>query len=159
MSLTCSASLRRTHTLGDLHMSLPLPHVRLESHSGPLLIPDFILKPIVAYQRDSNWRILDLKKPGARLLAGPSRHIRLSHEVIQAIAQLRDYGDYFRDPENTDRIAGILGHRLKYPELAVLIGRLRECDLELLDQAQSRERDVRIVTYDEVLQHQRRLVK
>ena len=106
-----------------------------------------------------NWRVLDLKKPGARLLAGPSQHIRLSHEVIQAIAQLRDYGDYFRNPENTDRIAGVLGHRLKYPELAVLIGRLRECDPEMLDQAQSRERNVRIVTYDEVLQHQRRLVK
>lgn len=147
------------HFLGDLRMSLPLPHVRLESQSGTLLIPDFILKPIVAYQRDANWRVIDLKKPGARLLAGPSRHVRLSHDVTQAIAQLRDYGDYFRDPRNTDRVAGVLGHRLRYPELAVLIGRLRECDVEMLDKAQSRERDVRIVTYDEVLQRQQHLLK
>ena len=147
------------HFLSDARTSLPLPHVRLGSQSGTPLIPDFILKPVVAYQRDSNWQVLDLKKPGARLLAGPPRHIRLSHEVTQAIAQLRDYGDYFGNPENTDRVAEVLGHRLRYPELAVLIGRLGECDVELLDRAQSREGDVRIVTYDEILQRQQRLVK
>ena len=41
----------------------------------------------------------------------------------------------------------------------MLIGRLGECDVELLDRAQSREGDVRIVTYDEILQRQQRLVK
>ncbi len=41
----------------------------------------------------------------------------------------------------------------------MLIGRLRECDVEMLDKAQSRERDVRIVTYDEVLQRQQHLLK
>jgi hypothetical protein len=147
------------HFLSDARLSSPLPHIRLEDQSGTALIPDFIIKPIVAYQRDSNWQVLDLKKPGARLLAGPSRHIRLSHDVTQAIAQLRDYGDYFGNPENTDRIAEILGHRLRYPELAVLIGRWGECDVEMLDKAQSRERDVRIVTYDEVLERQQRLLE
>jgi hypothetical protein len=45
-----------------------------------------------------------------------------------------------------------------YPELAVLIGRLSDSDQELLDKAQAREPDVRIVTYDEVLQHQQHLL-
>jgi hypothetical protein len=147
------------HFLSDAQTTFPLPHVRLEGHSGTLLIPDFILKLIVAYQRDSNWRVLDLKKPGARLLAGPVRHIRLSQEVTQAITQLKNYGDYFKDSANTDRVAEVLGHRLKYPELAVLIGRLRESEVEMLNLAQSRERDVRIVTYDEILQRQHQLVK
>jgi hypothetical protein len=53
---------------------------------GNLYIPDFILKPIVAYQRDANWRVLDLKKPNTRLLAVPANHVRLSHDVTQAIA-------------------------------------------------------------------------
>jgi Domain of unknown function (DUF4263) len=147
------------HFLSDARLSSPLSHVRLEDQSGAALIPDFIIKPIVAYRRDSNWQVLDLKKPGARLLAGPARHIRLSHEVTQAITQLRDYGGYFGNPENSDRIAEILGHRLRYPELAVLIGRLGEYDVEMLNKAQSRERDVRIVTYDEVLERQQRLLE
>jgi len=145
------------HFLGDLQSPLPLSHVRLEHASG-LYILDFILKPIVAYQRDTNWRVLDLKRPNAPLLAGPANHVRLSHDVTQAIAQLRDYGDYFQNPENAQRIVDALGHRLKYPELAVLIGRLRDTDPELLNKAQSRERDVRIVTYDEILQHQQHLI-
>ena len=146
------------HFLGDLQQSIPLPHVRLEHPSGTLYIPDFVLKPIVAYQRDANWKVLDLKKPTARLLAGPANHVRLSHEVTQAIAQLRDYRDYFQNQENGESIRIALGHRLRYPELAVLIGRLSESDQELLDKAQAREPDVRIVTYDEVLQQQQYLL-
>jgi hypothetical protein len=160
---TSEAELQRflednPHFLADIRMSLPLPQVHLESESGALLIPDFIVKPIVAFQRDSNWEVLDLKKPDAKLLAGPARHIRLSQEVTQAISQLRNYGDYFRNPENAERVEGFLGHRLRYPRLAVLIGRLRGCDVEALEKAQSREPDVRIVTYDEILQRQQRLL-
>jgi hypothetical protein len=147
------------HFLVDARISLPLPHVRLESQSGNLLIPDFVIKPIVAYQRDSNWQVLDLKKPGARLLAGNRRHLRLSHEVTQAIAQLRDYGDYFKNPENTKRVSNALGHGLRFPNLAVLIGRLRECNVEELEKAQSREQDVRIVTYEEIFQRQQLLAR
>ena len=146
------------HFLGDIRMSLPLSQVHLESHSGKLLVPDFIVKPIVAIQRDSNWQVLDLKKPSAKLLAGPTRHTRLSHEVMQAICQLRNYGDYFRNHENTQRVEQLLGHCLKYPRLAVLIGRLHGCDVEALEKAQSREPDVRIVTYDEILERQQRLL-
>jgi len=147
------------HFLADARISLPLAHVRLENRTGNMLIPDFVIRPIVAYQRDSNWQVLDLKKPGARLLAGNRRHVRLSHEVTQAITQLRDYGDYFRDPENTKRVSAALGHGLRFPNLAVLIGRLREGDIEELEKAQSREPDVRIVTYDEILQRQQLLAR
>ncbi len=102
----------------------PLPHVPLTSTDGKLLVPDFVLKPIVAVQRDSNWEVLDLKKPQVRLLAGKAQRVRLSHEVMQAIAQLRDYGDYFRNPNNSATVEMALGHRLRHPKLAVLIGRM-----------------------------------
>jgi hypothetical protein len=143
--------------LPNAESSLPLPHVRLPGRDGMVLVPDFILKPIVAYHRDSKWEVLDLKKPGARLLVG-AHHVHLSHEVTCAIAQVRDYRDYFRDPENAQRVTTALGHRLRYPRLAVLIGRLRDCNVEALETAQSRESDVRIVTYDEILEQQQRLV-
>jgi hypothetical protein len=39
---------------------------------------------------------------------------------------LKDYGDYFRNPGHADQVAEVLGRRLRFPQLAVLIGRLRE---------------------------------
>jgi hypothetical protein len=146
------------HFLSNVRLSVALSHVPLKGESGDLLIPDFIMKPIVAVRRDSNWQVLDLKRASAKLLAGPARHIRLSQEVTQAIAQLRNYGDYFKNPENTERVDRLLGHRLKYPRLAVVIGRLEGCDVEALEMAQAREPDVRIVTYDDILERQRRLL-
>jgi hypothetical protein len=147
------------HFLTDARISQPMPHVRFENVQGQVLIPDFVIKPIVASQRDSNWEVLELKMPSARLLAGPLRHLRLSHEVHQAIAQLRDYGDYFKNPENKQRVSSALGHALQFPRLAVLIGRLRDGEAEHLEKAQSREADIRIVTYDEILQRQQLLVR
>ena len=38
---------------------------------------------------------------------------RLSYEVTQAITQLRNYGDYFKNPENADRVWAAVGHRLR----------------------------------------------
>jgi len=147
------------HFLADARMSQPMPHVRLKNAQGEVLIPDFVVKPIVASQRDSNWEVLELKTPSAQILAGPRRHLRLSHEVHQAIAQLRDYGDYFKNPENKQRVSAALGHALRFPRLAVLIGRLRDGQAEDLEKAQSREADIRIVTYDEILQRQQFLVR
>jgi Domain of unknown function (DUF4263) len=142
--------------LGSSALFNVLPHVRLEQDAR-VLIPDFILKPIVAAQRDSEWEVLDLKRPDARLLVGKANRSRLSHEVMNAITQLRDYGDYFRNPQNALDIGVKLGYRLRFPKLAVLVGRLRNADSEALALAQERERDVRIVTYDEILEKQKRL--
>jgi hypothetical protein len=131
--------------------------VRLESEGGHLLIPDFVLKPIVAVKRDSKWEILDLKTPQVKLLTGKAQRIQFSHQVMKAITQLRDYGDYFKNPTNSETVGRVLGHKLKHPRLAVLIGRLQEEHLEALELAQSREPDVRIVTYDEILETQKQL--
>jgi len=137
-----------------------LPHPRLaQQGTGDLYIPDFVLKPIVAAQRDSNWEVLDLKLPQARLLAGQNRALRLSHEVMNAIRQLRYYRDYFLDPRNTATVNQVLGAPLRRPRLAVLIGRLPDNEelLEALEREQA-EVDVRIVTYDELLERQIRLL-
>ena len=135
----------------------PLPHVQFRDPAGRLLVPDFILRPIVAAQRDSRWEVLDLKRPQASLLVGSGARKRISHEVATAIRQLRDYGDYFADPRNAAQVEQKLGHRLRRPKLGVLIGRLRGVDVEALESEQHRTTDVRIITYDEILESQRSL--
>lgn len=148
------------HFLVATRLMQALPHVSLVDQKGKLLIPDFVLKPIVAAQRDSNWEILDLKHPQAKLLAGPSNHIRFSQDVMKAINQVKDYKDYFEDPRNAGAVTEVLGHPLRHPRLGVLIGRMPEHgDVEALEQAQAREPEVRIVTYDEVLETQKSLIK
>jgi hypothetical protein len=140
------------HFLSRMHT--PLPHVRLSGRDGSVLIPDFILRPIVAQQRDSSWEVLDLKKPQERLLAGKGSRARLSSKVIAAIRQLRDYKEHFNNPDHAQEIASLLGHRLKFPKLGVLIGRLANTDVEALQREQEYQTGVRIVTYDEILEEQ-----
>jgi hypothetical protein len=149
------------HFLLIARLMQALPQVRLPDDTGKLLIPDFILKPIVALQRlrDSNWQVLDLKRPQAKLLAGPSDHRRFSSEVFQAITQVKDYRDHFNNPQNTAAVDKLLGHPLKHPRLAVLIGRMpSSSEVELLEKEQSREPEVSVVTYDEILERQKGLM-
>lgn len=134
-----------------------LPHVRLHDAGGKVLIPDFILKPLVATKRDSQWEVLDLKHPRKTLLVGRVRR-RLSHEVTVAIRQLRDYGDYFAESRNRQFIRDAVGFSVRRPRLAVLIGRLSQADVEPLEYEQARLPDVRLITYDEILEQQRALL-
>jgi hypothetical protein len=140
------------HFLSALHTSLP--HVRLPAKNGSILIPDFILRPIVAQERDSKWEVLDLKLPQEKLLAGKGARARLSSSVMKAIRQLRDYHENIQHPDHAEQIETLLGHRLKYPRLGVLIGRLSNTDVQALEREQQYEAGVRIVTYDEILQQQ-----
>jgi hypothetical protein len=139
-------------------LAIALPHVQLRDGVGRLLVPDFILKPIVASQRDSRWEILDLKKPDVPLLAGRGSRRRLSYAVQEAIRQLRDYGDYFADPRNSNAVERALGHSLMRPKLGVLIGRMPRSDVEALEIEQARLPDVKIITYDEILEQQKFIV-
>jgi hypothetical protein len=147
------------HFLIAARLMQALPHVPLVDPNGKVLIPDFVLKPIVAFQRDYNWEILDLKLPQAKLLAGPANHKRFSQDVMKAINQVRDYKDHFENPLNASKITNLLGHALRHPRLAVLIGRMPPSgEVEALEHAQAREPEVRIVTYDEILETQKRLI-
>jgi len=142
--------------------TIAMPHVRLENPRGRTdpLIPDFVLKPIVAPNRDINWKILDLKRPQAKLTVGEKRRRRLSSEVSDAVRRLRDYGEYFRNPSNSSTVESLIGCKPRYPRLAVLIGRIMETsDIDALNEEQDRNcRDVRIVTYDEILEQQQVLL-
>jgi len=136
------------HFLSTVHT--PLPHVQLRNKQGRLLVPDFVLKPIIAQQRDSRWQVLELKLPQERLLARRGSRRQLSANVSAAIAQLRDYREHFEHAE-ADEIARVLGHAVKRPRLGVLIGRLANVDVQALEEQQRYLTDVKIVTYDEIL--------
>jgi hypothetical protein len=145
------------HFLTMNYWSEVFAHPRLPRGDGELLIPDFVLKPIVAERFDSEWRVLEIKRPQDRLLVGPPNRRRFSRQVLDAVRQVRDYRDYFEDPRNADDVRRALGHSLRRPQLAVLIGRLSDQDdAENLDKEQERA-NVRIVTYDLLLDRQRRL--
>lgn len=142
------------HFLSQDHTALP--HVRLDAHDGSVLIPDFILKPIVAQQRDSRWEILDLKRPNVPLLAGKRlNRKRLSSKVHDAIRQLRDYREHLQDPRHAQAVERVLGHPVRRPRLGVLIGRMKQAEIESLEHELDDELSrVRIVTYDEILEEQ-----
>lgn len=136
----------------------PLPQVHLPKHDGTTLIPDFILKPIVAQQRDSRWEVLDLKLPQVKLLSGRGSRATLSAKVMGALRQLRDYKEYFEHPQHAREVETLLGLALKRPKLGVLIGKLANTDFEILEREQHYHADVRIVTYDEILEQQQALL-
>jgi hypothetical protein len=147
-----------THFLASSKLAEPIPHIPLVDECGKLLIPDFVIKPIVAAQRDSNWEILELKHPRAKLLSGRSNHRHFSQEVMSAINQVKDYRDYFENPAHASSVAESLGYALRHPRLGVLIGRMPNGkETECLEDAQAREPQVRIVTYDEILETQKQL--
>jgi Domain of unknown function (DUF4263) len=135
-----------------------LPQVRLPKADGGLLIPDFIMKPTAAQQRDSRWKVFDLKLPQVKLLSGKGSRAKLSSKVMGAIRQLRDYKEHFERPDHAGHIASLLGHALKRPQLGVLIGKYANTDTEALDREQRYHADVEIVTYDEILEQQQLLV-
>lgn len=138
-----------------------LPHVSLRTPAGRLLVPDFVLRPVVAARRcrDQNWEVLDLKRPQVKLLARTRDRARFSSDVNNALAQLRDYRDYFGDPANTDNVEAILGAKLRFPRLAVLIGRLPSGEELAALNKQQQEIDVRVVTYDEVLEQKKQMLE
>ena len=135
-----------------------LPQVRLSARDGRTLIPDIVLKPIAAPERDSRWKLLELKLPQARLLTGKGTRARLSCQVMTAIRQLRDYHEYVSNPVHEREVVSLLGYPLKSPRLGVLIGRLANTDVSALEREQRFLGDVKIVTYDEILEQQRSML-
>jgi hypothetical protein len=141
--------------------SRAIPHPRLLSgDAGDLLIPDFVLEPIVAERRarDPEWQILELKKPQDRLTTYVAGRAILSRRLAGAIAQLRGYRGFFENPDNAGVVERVLGHAIRRPALAVLIGRSKNEDPEILDMQQEHEK-VRFVTYDEILDRQHALIR
>ncbi len=124
-----------------------LPQLALERVDDTKLIPDFFLQRVT----DDYWDILDIKLPQKPILAGSRDRRRFAAEVNDAIAQVRQYREYFEDPRNREKLRsehGILVHK---PKTMVLIGASSETDREELSRIRAQQPDVAIMAYDEIL--------
>lgn len=116
--------------------------------------PDFAFSPILGPRFHPQIELMELKGPGERTLSRRV-HRGFSSKVHEAIDQVRDYDQCLRNPVNFEAIYKALGYIPHASKLAVLIGKApsNEAEREVFERRQS-ELDVKVITYDEILQTQ-----
>jgi hypothetical protein len=133
----------------------PKPRFLKPEDSNRWLEPDFVVKPNVAPQLGSKWKVLDLKLPDVNIVGRGKFHPTLSHKLIKALQQLANYHKYFGRIDTKKYIESKLGFQPRNPKLALLIGRKLSVDDSLLfdEIAESMLNiNVEIISYDEVLE-------
>jgi hypothetical protein len=106
------------HFLKGLDYRKLVPHPVLERTGRNKLIPDFFLQPCGGELVD----ILDLKLPNKTLFTGTVDRLKLSEAVASALAQVREYKDYFENKENKARVLKQYGVTAYRPKVSVVIG-------------------------------------
>jgi Domain of unknown function (DUF4263) len=131
---------------GDLGASVS-PQVILQSESGKRLRPDFIIK-----RADSTFvDILEIKRPIATLLSGTLERPTLAREVLMAVAQMREYGEWFNDPANRLRFRARYGIDGFEPKLSLVIGRRQAFPNDEVRARVTRGLGVNVLTYDDLV--------
>lgn len=128
--------------------------VLLEREDDGPLIPDFVLQPFDQELCD----LLELKLPGEPVIVGSDNRRRFSSAVLSAVAQLRTYRDYFEDRGNREGILAKYGINAYRPRMSVIIGRLPTLNPLEYRRVADAHKDVRIVTYDELIARARRFL-
>lgn len=148
--------------LMDAMQGVPIPH-------RPILrdpkgwTPDFVL-PSMTETKDTNRvvQLAELKGVHVPLLSGKV-HRGLSHHVMAAIDQIRDYERVLREnrPTNMKPVTDAIGFVPKEVRLAVVLGRApsTHAEKETLERRAMFVPDVRIVPYDEILQTQHQQIR
>lgn len=147
---------RHPHLLAGTSYDRVVAHpVLARDQDGPL-VPDFMLEPVGGGFAD----VLDLKLPGARLVAGRKDRVRVSAHVAEALSQVREYRAYFEDSRRRHAVQEKYGLQAYRPTAAVLIGRdpgPGQDKFELKRLWDELPGHVRIITYDELLRRVRSL--
>jgi hypothetical protein len=148
--------------LMDAMQGIPISHrPRFVKPKG--WTPDFVLPSVAATpDGDRTVRVTELKGVHAPVLS-ETLHRGFSHNVMSAINQVRDYDRILRecDAANRDRIVETFGYVPERVRKAVVIGRepRRAEDKEVFERRMAEQPDVRIVSYDEILQAQHRQIR
>lgn len=125
------------------------PEVYLTREEDGDLIPDFILVDPDLQKA----MIIDLKLPQQRIVVGTKNRRRLSAPVQEARSQLLRYRDWFEESHNRTNIKERFGMQIYRPRLGVIIGRGDEFVSEFeRQQIVSDNKDIEIVTYDDVVE-------
>ena len=121
----------------------------LHEDTGKKLIPDFFLEKF-----DSDFcDILDLKKANVALVREQPRRRRFRDAVMEAVAQLGVYRDWFDDKQNREWFHSRYGLKAFRPRVVAIIGRTN-CfydEMEHIRLLDHLPRWVRLHTYDEVV--------
>ena len=95
------------------------PQLVLAEDSGSRLIPDFFLEKL-----DSNFcDICDLKLPTTALARYQFHRLRFRDAIMEAVAQLDHYRDWFEESSNQKRFQTVYGLRGFRPKVVLVIGR------------------------------------
>lgn len=113
------------------------------------LIPDMFLERL-----DSNFcDILDLKRPTAELVRRQKNRVRFRDAVMEGVAQLREYRDWFESPQNRSDFRERYGLDAYRPKAAIVIGRRTSYydEVERIRLESGLPEWVELRTYDDVL--------
>jgi len=127
---------------------------RLVNSFGQHLRPDFVLQPLARRTKPWNWAVVDLKRHKAAILASKRLHPDVSGKVYHLVTQLRDYGEYFADPRNSDSLKRIFAGIVPRPKLVGVIGR-RVHMVDVFGKLLARVPDVTLLTYDDIIEVRR----
>lgn len=132
--------------LDDLHCSI-LPQLILLKETGGTLRPDFIVQ-----RADSKYvDIVEIKRPIPKLVSGTFDRPILTREFAKAIAQLKEYRDWFRIQSHRKwfrRKYGLEGYE---PALTLIIGRSTGFKNEIVRKQVLEGSNINVITYDELL--------
>lgn len=125
------------------------PQLILHEDCGPNLIPDFFLEKI-----DSDYcDILDLKRANVDLIRNQPRRMRFRDAVMEAVAQLNTYRDWFEDVANREKFTSRYGLKSFRPRVVVIIGRNTSFsdEIQRIRLCERLPRWIKLQTYDEVV--------
>lgn len=123
--------------------------VLLEKENQKTLVPDFILEP---YNSERLCSILDLKLPSAKVWVLKKNRPRFSYAVFEAVAQLREYSQFFEDEDNRFKILNEYGLLAYRPKLFVIIGRRGPVDPLVRRRIEIGTPDTTVLTYDDIIE-------
>ena len=126
----------------------------LTEDDGGRMIPDFFLEKIDSGICD----ICDLKRANGQLVRLQSKRERFRASVMEAVAQLTRYKDWFDDRSNRDSFRNRYGLTAYRPKVVVVIGRQIsfEDDVKRLTIESQLPNYVVLKTYDDVVKSARR---
>ncbi len=128
----------------------------LSNKNNVNLIPDFILEP---YDNKHMSDLLELKLPKTKVYTLKKNRYRYSSAVFEACAQLREYSTYFEEEFNRKRILGRHGLHLYKPNMLVIIGRQSNLDPVQIKKIHNDLSNLKLISYDEVLNKMKRKLK
>ena len=126
------------------------PHLILERDVGGKLIPDFFLEKLNSKFCD----ICDLKRPIPDLVRRQKNRLRFRDAVMEAVAQLTEYRDWFDTPHHREKFHSRYGLSAFRPRAVAIIGR-RQSFVDEIDRIKLESglpSWIELKTYDDILQ-------